>query len=264
MPLHPRPFKQVDVFTADAYRGNPLAVVLDGTGLATEAMQHFTHWTNLSEATFVLPPTAEGRAAGADYRVRIFCPGRELPFAGHPTLGTCHAWLEAGGQPHQDGVVVQECGVGLVTLRQDGERLAFAAPPLIKSGPLAEEDVALIAQLSETRDSYEIISRVIGYGAGPESVRLAVAHKFTRAHQRIEALATDLRKEGFVATTALLIQGATAETILREADRLGADVILMGTRARGPLRSLLLGSVSKAVVADSTRPVLLVPPRAAG
>ena len=104
----------------------------------------------------------------------------------------------------------------------------------------------------------------IGYGAGPESVRLAVAHKFTRAHQRIEALATDLRKEGFVATTALLIQGATAETILREADRLGANVILMGTRASGALRSLLLGSVSKAVVADSTRPVLLVPPRAAG
>lgn len=103
----------------------------------------------------------------------------------------------------------------------------------------------------------------IGYGAGPESVRLAVAHKFTRAHQRIEALATELRKEGFVATTALLIQGATAETILREADRLGADVILMGTRARGALRSLLLGSVSKAVLAGSTRPVLLVPPRAA-
>ena len=102
----------------------------------------------------------------------------------------------------------------------------------------------------------------IGYGAGPESVRLAVAHKFTRAHQRIEALATDLRKEGFVATTALLIQGATAETILREADRLGADVILMGTRARGALRSLLLGSVSKAVVAGSSRPVLLIPPRA--
>lgn len=102
----------------------------------------------------------------------------------------------------------------------------------------------------------------IGYGAGPESVRLAVAHKFTRAHQRIEALATELRKEGFVATTALLIQGATAETILREADRLGADVILMGTRARGALRALLLGSVSKAVVAGSTRPVLLIPPRA--
>ena len=102
----------------------------------------------------------------------------------------------------------------------------------------------------------------IGYGAGPESVRLAVAHKFTRAHQRMEALATELRKEGLVATTALLIQGATAETILREADRLAADLIVLGTRARGALRSLLLGSVSKQVVAGSTRPVLLIPPRA--
>ena len=102
----------------------------------------------------------------------------------------------------------------------------------------------------------------IGYGAGPESVRLAVAHKFTRAHQRMEALATELRKEGLVATTALLIQGATAETILREADRLAADVIVMGTRTRGALRSLLLGSVSKQVVAGSIRPVLLIPPRA--
>ena len=141
-----RPFQQVDVFTATAYRGNPLAVVLDGSGLSTEAMQQFTDWTNLSEATFVLPPTPEGRAAGADYRVRIFCPGRELPFAGHPTLGTCHAWLQAGSQPQVAGRVVQECVVGLVTLRRDGERLAFAAPPLIQSGPLAEEDVALIAR----------------------------------------------------------------------------------------------------------------------
>ena len=94
-----RPFRQLDVFTDQPYYGNPLAVVLDGTGLSTEAMQHFTDWTNLSECTFVLPPTDEGHAAGADYRVRIFCPGRELPFAGHPTLGTCHAWLQAGGQP---------------------------------------------------------------------------------------------------------------------------------------------------------------------
>ena len=96
--MHQRPFQQVDVFTATAYRGNPLAVVLDGTGLSTEEMQQFTRWTNLSEATFVLPPTPEGRAAGADYRVRIFYPAGELPFAGHPTLGTCHAWLKAGGQ----------------------------------------------------------------------------------------------------------------------------------------------------------------------
>src|SRR3954470_18611591 len=136
-----RAFKQVDVFTAVPYRGNPLAVVLDGQGLSDEAMQHFTNWTNLSEATFLLPPTQ----AGADYRVRIFSPGRELPFAGHPTLGSCHAWLEAGGRPRGE-YVVQECGVGLVKLRRDGQRLAFAAPPLRKSGPLPEEDVALIAR----------------------------------------------------------------------------------------------------------------------
>ncbi len=136
-----RAFKQVDVFTSVPYRGNPLAVVLDGHGLSTEEMQHFTNWTNLSEATFLLPPTQ----SGADYRVRIFCPGRELPFAGHPTLGSCHAWLEAGGKPKGEHVV-QECGVGLVKLRREGERLAFAAPPLRKSGPLPEADVALIAR----------------------------------------------------------------------------------------------------------------------
>lgn len=142
-----RPFKQVDVFTATPYRGNPLAVVLDGSGLGTEAMQHFTDWTNLSEATFLLPPTQPG----ADYRVRIFCPGRELPFAGHPTLGSCHAWLEAGGQSHGE-FIVQECGIGLVQLRRTipagggPARLAFAAPPLRKSGPLPVGDVELIAR----------------------------------------------------------------------------------------------------------------------
>jgi PhzF family phenazine biosynthesis protein len=144
-----RPFKQVDVFTAQAYRGNPLAVVLDGEGLSVEAMQHFTNWTNLSEATFLLPPTQPG----ADYRVRIFCPGRELPFAGHPTLGSCHAWLQAGGRPKGE-YIVQECGVGLVRIKRDGERLAFAAPPLRKSGPLPEGDVALIARgLGVPRDA---------------------------------------------------------------------------------------------------------------
>ena len=141
-----RPFKQVDVFTDTAYLGNPLGVVLDGSGLSTKAMQRFTDWTNRSECTFLLPPTDEGRAAGADYRVRIFCPGRELPFAGHPTLGSCHAWLQAGGQPHAGQHVVQECGVGLVRIRRDGARMAFAAPPLRRSGPLDETDVALIAR----------------------------------------------------------------------------------------------------------------------
>ncbi len=136
-----RPFQQVDVFTATPYRGNPLAVVLDGTGLSTEEMQAFTNWTNLSEATFLLPPTDPA----ADYRVRIFCPGRELPFAGHPTLGSCHAWLSAGNLPKGE-LVVQQCGVGLVSLRRTGSRLAFAAPPLIKGGPLDEADVELIAR----------------------------------------------------------------------------------------------------------------------
>ncbi len=142
-PSTSRRFAQVDVFTAVPYKGNPLAVVLDGTSLDTAAMQHFTNWTNLSEATFLLPP----EDPKADYRVRIFCPGRELPFAGHPTLGSCHAWLEAGGQP-KDDVIVQECGVGLVRIRRDAAsgRLAFAAPPLLKGGPLDEADVELIAR----------------------------------------------------------------------------------------------------------------------
>jgi len=144
-----RAFKQVDVFTAVPYRGNALAVVLDGGGLSVEEMQDFTNWTNLSEATFLLPPTQ----ADADYRLLIFCPGRELPFAGHPTLGSCHAWLEAGGRPRGE-LIVQECGVGLVKLKRDEKRLAFAAPPLRKSGPLPESDVALIARgLGVSRDA---------------------------------------------------------------------------------------------------------------
>ena len=136
-----RPFQQVDVFTETPHLGNPVAVVLDGTGLSTEQMQRFTDWTNLSEATFVLPP----EHPEADYRLRIFCPGRELPFAGHPTLGSCHAWLQAGGKP-RGPEVVQECGVGLVRLRRDGGRLAFAAPPLRRSGPLEDAELARIAQ----------------------------------------------------------------------------------------------------------------------
>ncbi|MGC1176370.1 PhzF family phenazine biosynthesis protein [Polaromonas sp.] len=126
-----RPFKQVDVFTSQPYFGNPLAVVLDGSGLDGAAMQRFAHWSNLSETTFVLPP----EDPSADYSVRIFTPGGELPFAGHPTLGTCHAWLQAGGQPKRQDVIVQQCQVGLVPIRREGVRLAFAAPPLKRSAP---------------------------------------------------------------------------------------------------------------------------------
>lgn len=183
MTLRTRPFMQVDVFTALPYLGNPLAVVLDGTGLSTEAMQRFAQWTNLSETTFVLPPTPQGQALGADYRVRIFTPGAELPFAGHPTLGTCHAWLAHGGQPREASVVRQECGVGVVMLRTlEGEaesadgpgsgsgsgsasasasasaiagasvgvgsgRMAFAAPPLERRTPDAAQLTQVLAAL---------------------------------------------------------------------------------------------------------------------
>jgi PhzF family phenazine biosynthesis protein len=136
-----RPFRQVDVFTTTAYYGNPVAVVLDGSDLTTEQMQRVAHWTNLSETTFVLPPTEPG----ADYRVRIFTAVAELPFAGHPTLGTCHAWLEYGGAPHDPATIVQECAAGLVRVRQTDAGLAFAAPPLLRSGPVDDEVVAHIA-----------------------------------------------------------------------------------------------------------------------
>ncbi|MDD2547225.1 MAG: PhzF family phenazine biosynthesis protein [Burkholderiaceae bacterium] len=145
--MRARPFQQVDVFSATPGLGNPLAVVLDGSDLDEDAMQRFARWTHLSETTFVLPPTPVARAAGADYRVRIFTPAGELPFAGHPTLGTCHAWLNAGGVPQSPEAIVQECAVGLVHVRQRGDLLAFAAPPLRRSAPpaqrLAEVTIAL-------------------------------------------------------------------------------------------------------------------------
>ncbi len=130
-----RPFKQVDVFTSTALLGNPLAVVLDGSGLTDAQMLQFANWTHLSETTFLLPPTEAGRAGGADYRVRIFTPGGEMRFAGHPTLGSCHAWLQAGSQPQSALHVVQECAVGLVPIRRAGALLSFAAPPLQRSAP---------------------------------------------------------------------------------------------------------------------------------
>jgi PhzF family phenazine biosynthesis protein len=130
----PRQFRQVDVFTSTPYLGNPLAVVLGADGITSDQMQQFAHWTNLSETTFVLQPEDDQ----ADYRVRIFMPTGELPFAGHPTLGTCHAWLEAGGKPRQPGLVVQECGAGLVPIRHDDGGLRFAAPPLLRGGPVDE------------------------------------------------------------------------------------------------------------------------------
>lgn len=133
--MHPRAFKQIDVFSDRPGYGNPVAVVLDAQGLGDDDMRRFAAWTNLSETTFLLPPSDAARAAGADYRVRIFSPNGELPFAGHPTIGTCHAWLQAGHAPRQGGMVVQECALGLVRVQHQGGTLAFAAPPLQRSAP---------------------------------------------------------------------------------------------------------------------------------
>ena len=135
-------FRQVDVFTETPYFGNPVAVVLGADGLGDEQMQVLARWTNLSETTFVLAP----RARGADYWVRIFTPARELPFAGHPTLGTCHAWLEAGGRPARAGQAVQECAAGLVRVRQTEAGLAFAAPPLLRGGPVEDAVTERVAR----------------------------------------------------------------------------------------------------------------------
>lgn len=150
-----RRFSQVDVFTARPLLGNPVAVVHEPAGLTTEQMQAFTDWTNLSEATFLLPPTDPA----ADYAVRIFCPGRELPFAGHPTLGTCHAWLAAGGLPRGERIV-QECGIGLVEIARQGSGLAFLAPPRRRTGPLAPDAATRIAA---------------GLGIGPDEI---LAHEW--------------------------------------------------------------------------------------
>lgn len=133
-----RRFAQLDVFTSVPMRGNPLAVVVDGDGLADDTLARFANWTNLSETTYLLPPTTPQ----ADYRVRIFTTTTELPFAGHPTLGSCRAWLDHGGVPRSADAIVQECAAGLITIRDDGQRLAFAAPPLLRSGPVADDLVA--------------------------------------------------------------------------------------------------------------------------
>lgn len=167
-----RRFAQVDVFTATPLKGNPLAVVVDGEGLSDAEMQAFANWTNLSETTFLLQPTDPA----ADYRVRIFTTARELPFAGHPTLGSCHAWLAGGGKPKGEAVV-QQCGVGLVKVRRDGERLAFAAPPLLRTGSLDEAKLSQIcAGLGLKREDI-VAHQWVDNGPGWCAVMLASAEQ---------------------------------------------------------------------------------------
>lgn len=166
-----RQFRQVDVFTDTPYLGNPVAVVLGADGLDQDQMQRFARWTNLSETTFVLAP----EAAGADYRVRIFTPGGELPFAGHPTLGTCHAWREAGGQPSRDGVIVQECQAGLIRIRPAGSGRAFAAPPLVRGGPVEEPLTRHLAEVLNIARADIVAAQWADNGPGWVAVLLASA-----------------------------------------------------------------------------------------
>lgn len=162
-------FHQVDVFSAEPTLGNPLAVVHDAEGLSDAQMAAFARWTNLSETTFVLPPTSPG----ADYRVRIWTPGGELPFAGHPTLGTCWCWLAAGGQPKAEAEVMQQCDVGLVRIRRQGTRLAFAAPPLRRTGPLDEPLVDRIVRSLGIGRADVVDHQWVDNGPGWCAVRLA-------------------------------------------------------------------------------------------
>ena len=151
--------------------GNPVAVVLDGSGLDDDAMQLLARWTNLSETTFVLPSANPG----ADYRVRIFTPAAELPFAGHPTLGTCHAWLEHGGRPARDDVIVQECAAGLIPIRRTEAGLAFSAPPLVRSGPVEPELQARIAEMLRIDPGEILDAHWVDNGPGWVGVLLADA-----------------------------------------------------------------------------------------
>ncbi|HTW16561.1 MAG TPA: PhzF family phenazine biosynthesis protein [Nocardioides sp.] len=164
-------FCQVDVFSSEPLLGNPVAVVHDADGLDDETMARFARWTNLSETTFLLTPTVPG----ADYRLRIWTPGGELPFAGHPTLGSAHAWLEAGGVA-AGADVVQECGAGLVRLaRDDAGRLSFQAPPLMRSGPVDAGDLRAICRALRIEESAIVASTWIDNGPGWVGVQLADA-----------------------------------------------------------------------------------------
>ena len=186
--MTPRRFSQLDVFSTEPGFGNPLAVVHDAEGLNAEDMATFARWTNLSETTFLLPPTDPR----ADYRVRIWTPGGELPFAGHPTLGSAHAWLEAGGRPRATGTVVQECGIGLVDVRRpiDGDStLAFSAPPLLREGA---PDPALLEAVVEALgiDADAVVDASwVDNGAGALGVLLRDADTVLALHPDLAAIA---------------------------------------------------------------------------
>jgi PhzF family phenazine biosynthesis protein len=172
-------FQQVDVFTSRPLLGNPLAVIVGADALTDTQMAAFANWTNLSETTFLLQP----RTSGADYRVRIFTPRQELPFAGHPTLGSCHVWLASGGKPNGDRVV-QECGIGLVRIRRGADRLSFAAPELRRSGRVESDVLARVSEGLHLRPDSIVASNWVDNGPGWLAVLL-------RSREEVLALRPD-------------------------------------------------------------------------
>ncbi len=227
--MKPRAFKQVDVFTDQAYFGNPLAVVLDASDMDDAAMARFAQWTNLSETTFLLPPTD----ASADYRVRIFTPGSELPFAGHPTLGSCHSWLQAGGQPSSKDFIVQECKQGLVKIRREAspggaQRLAFAAPKLKRSTPnpvtLAKVAGALGIKVSQIVASQLLDNGPVWLGLLLDSPDTVL--KLTPDHAELQTIDAKVGVAAFypAASTAPLIARANREAKAFGAASVGSAV----------------------------------------
>lgn len=221
-----RPFMTVDVFTAVPYQGNPVSVVLDATGLDTAQMQAFARWTNLSETTFVLPPSEAARAQGADYQVRIFTPVGEMPFAGHPTLGTCHAWLAHGGKPQAADRVVQECAKGLITIERSSNGLAFANP--------TTRALPLPAQLHKIYEAIGITNEQVVDAAyldnGPHWLCLLLDSIDTVLS--LEPQLAQLKALGHKVGVAALYQDADATPLIGRACR---EAEAFGTGLRAPL-----------------------------
>ena len=206
-------FSQVDVFSRVAFRGNPLAVVHDADGLSEAEMAEIARWTNLSETVFLLTPTS----GAADYRVRIFTPAGELPFAGHPTLGSCAAWHAAGGRPRVTGRIIQECAIGLVTVRDEGAGdWSFAAPELIRSGPLEESEVERLAAGLGLEDDDVVDHAWVDNGPGSCALLLRDADAVLAARPDMQALAGD--RVGLVDPHPVRERPGTGDEVPREVE----------------------------------------------
>ena len=188
----PRPFQLVDVFTEQPFLGNPLAVVHEADGLSVEDMQAITRWINFSETAFLLRPSVPE----ADYRVRIFTPARELPFAGHPTLGSCRAWLDRGGRPKNAAKIVQECSAGRIPIQRRDDTLAFAAPPLIRTGPVDEATLEELARVMQVDRANFVATEWVDNGPGWVAVMLASAMPFAPSHTPPMSSSSEMRSAG--------------------------------------------------------------------